>query len=41
MTNCGVMIEGAPDGNWTILDVLETLKEKEFMDIAETMVANF
>ena len=42
MMNCGVEIEGAaPDGNWMIIDVLDKLTEKQYMDIAETMVANF
>ena len=41
MTNCGVKIKGAPEGNWMILDVLKKLKEKQFLDITETMMAGF
>ena len=33
MTNCRVKIEGAPEGNWMITNVLEKLKEKQLMDI--------
>ena len=41
MTNCRVKIEGAPEGNWRITEVLEKLKEKQFMEIAEIMMAKF
>ena len=33
MINCRVKIEGAPEGNWMITNVLEKLKEKQLMDI--------
>ena len=42
MMNCSVEIEGAaPEGQWMITDVLDKLKEKQYVDIAEVMVANF
>ena len=37
ITNCGLKIEGAPEGNWKITDVLEKLAEQQFMDISETI----
>ena len=40
MINCRVKIEGAPEGNWMITNVLEKFKENQFMDIAKTMVAD-
>ena len=41
ITNCVVKIEGAPDGNWGITDVLEKLTEQQFVDIAEIMRVDF
>ena len=39
---CGVKMEtGAPDGHWMITDVQDALKEKEYMDMAEAMMADF
>ena len=42
MKNCGVAIEGADfDGQWMIIDVLDKFNEKQYLDVAETMLTDF